>query len=567
MNESKNVSSFEDIFNLIGGIGISQVIILFLVGYEALPNAMASYLVIFTQAIPDHRCSIPVLDTEYNLTDSQLISLAIPNSEGDCNSTSYDPCLRYKIDWEEECGGKKCSQEELIQISENGREETEYCENGYVWDTSVFKNTATEEFEFLCTSSGQAWQVLTASSLYIGNIVGSFITGWLSDTFGRKFSMIGMHFGMCLTMLAEGFIRNEYGYILCRFLQGITGMAAYIPAFVYCVEVVSSKYRAFAGFFFHTYYTVGQMTLGLMGYYVRDWRNLTKSISLWFLPFLIAFLLPETPQYTHRNGKKKETLKTLKKIGKINGKVSDSQRLSNILDQIPVEENEDDSSKNVTILDLFKQGSEMTVMVLKSSYLWLASSTVYYGIALNTGNLPGSIYTNTVINGCVDFVGHVTFPFLVESKLLGRKWTMFMGLILSCISCLVVNITVEFKSCDNEVLSQNIDTAVLIWAYIGKLCIGGTFATAYQYSAELFPTVVRNNALSIGSVIGKIFTTLTPVIMAMGLIATWLPGVVFAVIAALGGVVVLSLPETRGIPNLQTYDQAKRFYKTGKFEE
>ena len=78
MSEVKNsVASFEDIFNLVGGIGISQVIILFLVGYEALPNAMASYLVIFTQATPDHRCSIPVLDTKYNLNNSQVISLAM----------------------------------------------------------------------------------------------------------------------------------------------------------------------------------------------------------------------------------------------------------------------------------------------------------------------------------------------------------------------------------------------------------------------------------------------------------------------------------------------------------
>ena len=394
------------------------------------------------------------------------------------------------------------------------------------------------------------------------------MTGWISDTFGRKFSMIGAHFAMCLVMLAEGFVTTEYGYIICRFFQGMLGMAAYIPAFVYCVEIVSTKYRAFAGFFFHTYYTFGQMTLGLMGYFVRDWRNLTKSVSLWFLPFILAFILPETPQYTHKKGRKSETIQTMRKIGKMNGKVSDFQRISNILDEIPVQEEENvEVSKNVTVLDLFKHGPEMTWMVMKSCYLWLACSTVYYGIALNTGNLPGSIYSNTVINGCVDFVGHVTFPFLVESKLFGRKWTMFIGLGLSCISCLVVNIAVEFKSCDDVGLSDKIDTAVLIWAYIGKFCIGGSFATAYQYSAELFPTPVRNNAVSIGSVVGKIFTTLTPVIMAMGLIATWLPGIVFAVIAGFGAGLVLVLPETRGVPPLQTYEQAKNFYKYGHLLE
>ena len=95
-NDSKNSQpkTFEDLFDLVGGLGIAQIIVLLLVGYEALPNAMASYLVIFTQAIPEHRCKIPTLDDTYNLTDSQVVDLAIPSSEGNCNSTTFDPCLR-----------------------------------------------------------------------------------------------------------------------------------------------------------------------------------------------------------------------------------------------------------------------------------------------------------------------------------------------------------------------------------------------------------------------------------------------------------------------------------------
>ena len=57
--------TFEDLFQLVGGIGIAQILVLFIVGYEALPNGMGTYLVIFTQAIPDHRCKISTLDDLY----------------------------------------------------------------------------------------------------------------------------------------------------------------------------------------------------------------------------------------------------------------------------------------------------------------------------------------------------------------------------------------------------------------------------------------------------------------------------------------------------------------------
>ena len=57
--------TFEDLFQLVGGIGIAQILVLFIVGYEALPNGMGTYLVIFTQAIPDHRCKISTLDDSY----------------------------------------------------------------------------------------------------------------------------------------------------------------------------------------------------------------------------------------------------------------------------------------------------------------------------------------------------------------------------------------------------------------------------------------------------------------------------------------------------------------------
>jgi hypothetical protein len=47
---------------------------------------------------------------------------------------------------------------------------------------------------------------------------------------------------------------------------------------------------------------------------------------------------------------------------------------------------------------------------------------------------------------------------------------------------------------------------------IGKFFIAGSFAIIYNYTAELFPTVVRNTALGIGSMGARLSGALTPLI-------------------------------------------------------
>ena len=54
-----------------------------------------------------------------------------------------------------------------------------------------------------------------------------------------------------------------------------------------------------------------------------------------------------------------------------------------------------------------------------------------------------------------------------------------------------------------------ITTAVVMF---GKFCISGSFAVIYIYSAELFPTVVRNTALGLGSMCARLAAAMTPLI-------------------------------------------------------
>lgn len=62
------------------------------------------------------------------------------------------------------------------------------------------------------------------------------------------------------------------------------------------------------------------------------------------------------------------------------------------------------------------------------------------------------------------------------------------------------------------------NTAATTVVMIGKFMIAGSFAIIYNYTAELFPTPVRNTALGVGSMCARLSGALTPLITLLVLL-------------------------------------------------
>merc|ERR1712025_751505 len=82
-------------------------------------------------------------------------------------------------------------------------------------------------------------------------------------------------------------------------------------------------------------------------------------------------------------------------------------------------------------------------------------------------------------------------------------------------------------------------------AMLGKFLISMTFAIAYLYTAELFPTSVRNVAVGAASTFARVGSMSAPYIVdLLGAIHAGIPAIIFGIVATMAGLLSLMLPET-----------------------
>ncbi|NXL30156.1 S22AD protein, partial [Glaucidium brasilianum] len=91
---------------------------------------------------------------------------------------------------------------------------------------------------------------------------------------------------------------------------------------------------------------------------------------------------------------------------------------------------------------------------------------------------------------------------------------------------------------------QPVATTVL--AIIGKFTATASFSTSYVYSAELFPTVIRQTGVGLCSMSARVAGIMAPLIRLLGQYHRAIPMAIFGSVPVVGGLLCFLLPETRG---------------------
>ena len=293
-----------------------------------------------------------------------------------------------------------------------------------------------------------------------------------------------------------------------------------------------------AGTWQQGFYAFAYVVLAFEAYFIRDWRTLTIiSILPSFIVLLVFKSIPESPRWLASQGKIKEAENILRKIEKENGSNT------NEVIFLKVEAKIRGKSSQHGIIDLFMHKSVCIITVVMM-LIWCVNSMVYYGLALNVKNLGGSLYINFVLASLIELPSYAATQFLLSW--LGRRKTLFcllVGASCSCFLCMFL-----------QLQGGHHVAAISMTALGGRFCISASFAVLYVYSAELFPTVVRNAGMGISSLSARVGGMVAPFIVLLGDQSVSLPMFAFACTALFAAIAGLRLHETKGKPMPETFE-------------
>lgn len=94
-----------------------------------------------------------------------------------------------------------------------------------------------------------------------------------------------------------------------------------------------------------------------------------------------------------------------------------------------------------------------------------------------------------------------------------------------------------------------------ILVMLGKFGVTSAFSMLYVYTAELYPTIVRNMAVGAASMSSRVGSIIAPYFVFLGAYDRFLPYILMGSLTVLIGILTLFLPETYGNPLPETFEE------------
>jgi len=544
---SDSFFDFDVILKEIGDLGIYQLALVAMVYWITLPAGMTQVASVFLAAVPTHRCKLPPLDdaSKYNLTEAELAALVIPTNT---IKNAPDSCSRYAYDL------STCTPPSLSCVEPSpppANFSTMDCDKGYYYDDSTYISTVTTEWNLVCDDT--IIGTCVTAIYFAGVLFSSIFGGNIVDRFGRKPVMLGSQIAMIALGIGCSYSPTLIGFTALRFSIALFLQAGFIACFVYVVEIVGEKWRTLIGIFVQLFFALGYMCLSGFAYLWRDWRDLQFAISFVPVPFLIFyFFIPESPRWLFDQNKNKEAIQVCEKMVKKNGNTFTEDVWERSMKSGSKLRDNANSQKSYSPMELFRR-PRMRLITINMMFNWFVNSLVYYGLSLNAGELAGTPFLNNTLNGLVEFGAF--FVIVLTMDRLGRRYLLCGCLLLGGFGCLASTVTKHYATTDAMV---NLATA---FALIGKMAVSGSFAIAYNFTAELYPTVVRSTAVGLGSMAARVGSIITPFTLQLQDTIPWLTSVIFGVFAIVAGLLSLLFPETAGKQLPTSLEETEAFFR------
>ncbi|XP_061175966.1 organic cation transporter protein-like [Saccostrea echinata] len=528
---------FDDILLKLGEFGPYQKRLYFLLCIPAISVGCYMLNLVIILETPGHRCKIPGYDNDTFHVQSpyheSLINMSIPLNPKD-RKQPYDKCHLYQF-------SNVTKTVERIKCHE------------WVYDRSIVLETFTTKANLVCDDA--AWTSHIKLIFYIGVLVGDIGFGLIADLIGRRKTLMAAVLLWNVSGFAVCWAPEYISFIILEFIVAAAQHGAFMVCNVMSLELVGPNKRVFCGTLIHGFFTIGLLYQSGAAYFIKHWQWIDLAIAA-PLVFYIAFywLIPESPRWLMSTGRYEEAEEIIQKAGKVN-KVKLPEK---IINPSTIEREE----AQVKLWHLFST-KEMFVRTTILLYNWIAVALMYFGVTMHAGNIGGNFYFNFFLNGIVEFPA-IVFVILTMDRI-GRKGLQCLVMMFGGVATICTIFTILFGGDDLTWLTTTL-------SLFGKVGSTAAFSVIYVMTLELYPTVLRNAALGGGSCVGRVGSMLAPYVAASGALidgdfSTALPLVIFGVISASAGLLVLFVPESQHRKLPESVQDGIKFYEAQEIDD
>ncbi|KAJ8408769.1 hypothetical protein AAFF_G00245870 [Aldrovandia affinis] len=390
-----------------------------------------------------------------------------------------------------------------------------------------------KKWDLVC---GDSWKVpLTSSVFFIGVLMGSFVSGQLSDRFGRKIVLFATMAVQTLFTFIQIFSTSWLLFCALFFIVGMGQISNYVAAFVLGSEIVSPSIRIlYSTVGVCIFFAFGYMMLPLIALFVRDWRMLMLALTL---PGLLYFplwrFIPESPRWLLSQGRVEEAEAILRDAARRNGVTAPE-----VIFQPTQVESKGEKIHHHNICDLVKS-SNIRCITIMLSLVWMIISIGYFALSLNTSNLHGNSYLNCFFSAAVEIPAYIMAWLLF--RYCPRRFCLFSMLFLGGVVLLF-----------SQLIPGNQSSVSVALEMLGKFGVTAAFSLVYAFTAELYPTVLRNTAVCTCSMASRLGSISAPYFIYLGNYYKSLPYILMGSLTVFSAFLSLLLPESHGMPLPET---------------
>ncbi|XP_068081865.1 organic cation transporter protein [Anabrus simplex] len=518
---------YDVILQELGQFGTYQKYIYILFGYMGFVLSLNAMSYVFTAGDLRYRCHIEECDKPGTEFQPAWLKNAVP-MEYQKEEVVPSRCYRYQ-----QANSTLMEHDNSSCPSAWFLNSTERC---YHWVYEGPEETILSEWDLACDEVG--WRLSLVGTVHaIAYLLSVPIVGYISDRFGRRNALLVTLILSTVVGVARSFAQSYVQFIILEGLSVLIGSGAYATTFILALEMVGADKRVMGGTIIHLMDALGFASLGVLAWLIPNWRTLIQVMHITGIFFVAYFwFLPESVRWLLVKGRFQEAKEIIFEIARIN-KVNLSEATLNELDDskfIPVKNIADDDEE--TLLGSLREVFRSRILLLRllnCCFCWATNTFVYYGLALNSVYLGGNKYVNYILTTLIDLPGF-TLSY-VAMNTIGRKRTIAASLVAAGLACLAF-----------ICVPPDMPGFILTLFLLGKLAISVSFSTLYAFTAEIFPTSIRNSLLGTCSMVGRIGTILATQTPSLGRYMGALPPILFGTVSIIGGVLALYFPETKG---------------------